>query len=297
MPATIRRSRTQVLTALAVLLALPTTTLAADEGDWGFRQAFRTYVYNGPGTMTAAAGATCDPNPDAARGGCDPQLGATTDVFGWTASDATYALPDGDGTIDLQGTVTFVHPMHLFTMTIVDPVVTIATDGTAIVSLHVTIASDFPAVPDHDSRMDFGAFDLTSLEVTASTVTWRLGNGAVTTEAATALGGFLTAGAALDPIRVVLPRDEQPVPTSTPTPTPTTTPGPERVCGDADGNGRVSVTDGVNVLRTAAGLSGACADPAPCDVDGNGAVSVTDGVNVLRAAAGLVVDFQCFDLE
>jgi hypothetical protein len=67
-------------------------------------------------------------------------------------------------------------------------------------------------------------------------------------------------------------------------------------CGDADGNGAVSVTDGVVVLRTAAGLGTACADVAPCDIDGNGAVSVTDGVNVLRAAAGLVLELTCPDL-
>lgn len=66
-----------------------------------------------------------------------------------------------------------------------------------------------------------------------------------------------------------------------------------RECGDADGNGAVSVTDGVNVLRGAAGLAGACDDPAPCDVDGNGSVSVTDGVNVLRAAAGLDSNLTC----
>ena len=39
-----------------------------------------------------------------------------------------------------------------------------------------------------------------------------------------------------------------------------------------------------------------CADPAPCDVDGNGAVSVTDGVNVLREAAGLDANLTCPDL-
>lgn len=89
-------------------------------------------------------------------------------------------------------------------------------------------------------------------------------------------------------------------PTATPTvsATPTPTPGGSgRLCGDADANGVVTVSDGVNVLRAAAGLASTCADPAPCDVNGDGAVTVTDGVNVLRAAAGLPVNFQCFDLE
>lgn len=62
-------------------------------------------------------------------------------------------------------------------------------------------------------------------------------------------------------------------------------PAAAQVCGDADGSGAVTVTDGVRVLRAAAGL-GECATEV-CDVDGNGSVTLTDGVNVLRAAAGL----------
>jgi len=57
-------------------------------------------------------------------------------------------------------------------------------------------------------------------------------------------------------------------------------------CGDPDRNGTITVTDGVNVLRDAAGLASNC-ELDTCDVDGNGRVTVTDGVNVLRAAASL----------
>jgi hypothetical protein len=64
-----------------------------------------------------------------------------------------------------------------------------------------------------------------------------------------------------------------------------------QTCGDADGNGSVSVADGVRVLRAAAGL-GDC-DPRACDADGNGTVSVADAVNVLRAAAGLAATLTC----
>jgi hypothetical protein len=64
-------------------------------------------------------------------------------------------------------------------------------------------------------------------------------------------------------------------------------------CGDADGNGTVTLTDGVNVLRGAAGLPGACDTSSLCDVDGNGTLSVTDGVNVLRAAAALPASLTC----
>lgn len=63
-------------------------------------------------------------------------------------------------------------------------------------------------------------------------------------------------------------------------------------CGDADGDGLVTVSDGVRVLRVAASLEPACATDA-CDVDGDGAVTVTDGVLVLRHAAGLSVDAAC----
>ena len=67
------------------------------------------------------------------------------------------------------------------------------------------------------------------------------------------------------------------------------TPG---VCGDADLSGAVTVTDGVQVLRAAAGLSTSCT-PARCDVDGSGSISITDGVNVLRDAAGLSSTANC----
>ncbi len=64
------------------------------------------------------------------------------------------------------------------------------------------------------------------------------------------------------------------------------------VCGDADGSGAISVTDGVQTLRAAAGLGSACT-PSRCDLDGSGGISVSDGVNVLRAAAGLTVRLAC----
>ena len=67
-------------------------------------------------------------------------------------------------------------------------------------------------------------------------------------------------------------------------------------CGDADGGGNVSVSDGVQVLRAAAGLEALC-PPVDCDVDGSGGVTVTDGVNVLRTAAGLDVALRCSELS
>lgn len=68
--------------------------------------------------------------------------------------------------------------------------------------------------------------------------------------------------------------------------------GSAEVCGDADGNGVVNVTDGVQTLRAAAGLPSPCT-LARCDVNGNGEISVTDGVQVLRGAAGLPLAGTC----
>jgi hypothetical protein len=69
-------------------------------------------------------------------------------------------------------------------------------------------------------------------------------------------------------------------------------PGRAQVCGDADGNGTVGVTDGVRLLRVAAGLDALC-DASRCDLNGSGTVTVTDGVLALRKAVGLTVDERC----
>jgi uncharacterized delta-60 repeat protein len=65
-----------------------------------------------------------------------------------------------------------------------------------------------------------------------------------------------------------------------------------RACADADGDGGMTVTDGVQVLRAAAGLPSTCRLDV-CDVDGSGEISSTDGVRTLRAAAGLSADLRC----
>jgi len=65
-----------------------------------------------------------------------------------------------------------------------------------------------------------------------------------------------------------------------------------QMCGDPNGSGTVTVTDGVQVLRAAAGLSSDCASGG-CDVNADGHTTVTDGVVVLRAAAGLPAPLNC----
>ena len=60
-----------------------------------------------------------------------------------------------------------------------------------------------------------------------------------------------------------------------------------QICGDANGSGSVTLTDGVQVLRAAAGLSSPCT-VSTCNVnDDASGITITDGVLVLRAAAGL----------
>ncbi|MEO6025600.1 MAG: hypothetical protein ABIR79_01885 [Candidatus Binatia bacterium] len=68
--------------------------------------------------------------------------------------------------------------------------------------------------------------------------------------------------------------------------------GGDTTCGDADGSGAVTVTDGVQTLRAAAGLTTPCT-LATCDINGSGAITVTDGVAVLRGAAGLPLGGTC----
>jgi hypothetical protein len=215
MHSTTRRSRIQALAATAMLLAAPAAGFAADEVDWGFRASFRSYVHGGTGTppISASAGATCDPNPNVVKGGCDPKPGVTTPagVFGWAATTYSYDLPDGDGVIESAGTVLFDRPDHFFNLSIVDPIITVAADGTAVVNARMKLIVTMGTTPPVDQRMNLGEFDLASDPVvTATTVTWNLVNGAITSEAATALAGYLTAGDPLDDMRIILPFVEPP---------------------------------------------------------------------------------------
>ncbi len=71
-----------------------------------------------------------------------------------------------------------------------------------------------------------------------------------------------------------------------------------QTCGDVNSDGIRTVTDGVRVLRFAAGLG----DPETCDLvaadaNGDGKVTVSDGVLVLRSAAGLPAQLSCAAFE
>jgi hypothetical protein len=67
------------------------------------------------------------------------------------------------------------------------------------------------------------------------------------------------------------------------------------ICGDANNDGDISVSDGVSALRAAAELPSTC-PLAVCDVNADGRITVTDGVNILRNAAGLPNVDKCRDV-
>ena len=71
------------------------------------------------------------------------------------------------------------------------------------------------------------------------------------------------------------------------------TPAEAQRCGDADASTAITVSDGILVLRAAAGLAGSCPTAAVCDLDGDGRITLSDGVNVLRLAAGLSALTAC----
>jgi cysteine-rich repeat protein len=66
----------------------------------------------------------------------------------------------------------------------------------------------------------------------------------------------------------------------------------EKRCGDADGDGRVTASDALRVLRYAVGDLRSC-PISRCDIDYSSAVSATDALMVLRAAVGLAAIEGC----
>ena len=65
------------------------------------------------------------------------------------------------------------------------------------------------------------------------------------------------------------------------------------VCGDADGNGRLTATDAKIILDNAIGLTDSC-DNSRCDVNASTGVSATDARVVLSAAIGLQAPLECW---
>lgn len=74
---------------------------------------------------------------------------------------------------------------------------------------------------------------------------------------------------------------------------PCESPGPyfAQICGDADGNSRVSALDALIVLRGAVDISDC--PSVICDVDWSDDVTATDALSVLKTAVGLHVTLAC----
>jgi len=62
-------------------------------------------------------------------------------------------------------------------------------------------------------------------------------------------------------------------------------------CGDANGDGRVSATDALKVLRGSVG-SEVC-DPRACDVNMSGTITAVDALTILRFSTGQLVVLSC----
>jgi hypothetical protein len=67
------------------------------------------------------------------------------------------------------------------------------------------------------------------------------------------------------------------------------------ICGDANNNGDIEESDGIAALRAAAELPATC-PIAVCDVNADGRISVTDAVNILRNALVLPSVDACKDV-
>lgn len=72
-------------------------------------------------------------------------------------------------------------------------------------------------------------------------------------------------------------------------------PGIIPICGDADNDGDITISDGIHALRAAIGLPDLCTI-AICDVDADGQITVADGVNIVRNALILPAIDNCRDV-
>lgn len=187
--------------------------------DWGFRESFRRYVAAGfraelPAVPIAATdGATCDAHPDPARGGCDPRVRTVPldplprRALRWTPVGAS-ATDGSDATIASRGRVTFRYPAHSFVLNLEDPWFVVSGGQVTVrARVDLDVDSGFAGGRSVDARLTLGSFPLDGPPVvTAQHVVWRTAGGSLAETAGAALGGFLSAGAELDPITIAIPR-------------------------------------------------------------------------------------------
>ena len=72
-------------------------------------------------------------------------------------------------------------------------------------------------------------------------------------------------------------------------------PGIIPICGDANNDGDITISDGIHALRAAVGLPDICTI-AICDVDADGEITVNDSVNIIRNALILPAIDRCRDV-
>jgi len=63
------------------------------------------------------------------------------------------------------------------------------------------------------------------------------------------------------------------------------------LCGDVTGDGDLTASDALGVLRAGVGLAGC--DPWVCDYNGSGALTASDALAVLQAAVGVGATSDC----
>ena len=66
---------------------------------------------------------------------------------------------------------------------------------------------------------------------------------------------------------------------------------PETLCGDANGDGKITAADALVTLKAGVGI-GTCPVPV-CDVTGDGQVRAADALRILKRAVGSSVDLLC----
>lgn len=242
----------------------------------------------------------------------------------YTSSDPTVAeAPNTEGN---KGKVNGLKP-GVVTITAVEPLSGISSNGSGGVNGHLTVQAALASIvlKPLEKNADVGEFitytatgilaDNTAQNPSTKNLTQKVVYASTNTTVAVcpntegnksrceAVGVGTAIITATDPITEISTTAEEsgaltvraPGATATgPTPTgPTPTPeGTPTVCGDPNGTGTVTVSDGVEVLNAAASLSSDCTT-AVCDVDDSGSVTVTDGVLVLRSAAGLGGPLGC----
>lgn len=257
----------------------------APEVDWGFRENFRRYVYNGfdpadPAVPIAASGgAFCPANPDTAKGGCSPHLKALSSdpvrpgALRFTPVGAG-ATDGSDTTVATIGRVTFRYPGHFFALTIEDPWFAIEGGEVAVrARADLDVAPGFAGAQSADVRVDLGTFPLEgAAEVSSGYVKWQTGPGFLSPEASAALGSFLGSGAELDPIALTIPRGIAALPEEPGLPI---VPDPVDRPGANEGLGGGGGSNGGGGSATAAPAAGASAPPRGRPVGADGIARLT----------------------